>query len=372
MAEVLSANAMVFALAIVLTGLLRRLLTKYGVVDTPNGRSSHSIPTPRGGGVSIMLAATAGLIGLAVIGFTTSKLITILVIGGSILTLVGFLDDHRRLHPTIKLAAHIAVATWTVISLGGPPALVVLDGTVMPLGFGGYVLSVLAIVWVINLFNFMDGIDGLAASEAVFVTFAAAGLTLLLPVSRALSTADVTLGFACLGFLAWNWPPARIFMGDVGSGYLGYAIAVLALAAGRQSPVSLWGWLILGGTFFVDATVALIRRAARRERVFEAHRIHAYQWLARRWGSHRRVTLTVMILNVVWLLPCALFATWHPEKAVVTVAVAFVPLVVLALAAGSGRPECANRLSPQCGLPSHAAEAPSCDVITSRASASRS
>ena len=128
-------------------------------------------------------------------------------------------------------------------------------------------------------------------------------------------------------------------MGDVGSGYLGYVIAVLALAATRADPVAAWVWLILGCAFLVDASVTLARRLARGERVSEAHRSHAYQWLARRWGSHRRVTLTVLTLNVCWLLPCAIFATRHPTYAAATAAVAVATLAVLVTAAGGGRRE---------------------------------
>jgi Fuc2NAc and GlcNAc transferase len=154
-----------------------------------------------------------------------------------------------------------------------------------------------------------------------------------------MSAVGLLIGASCAGFLLWNWPPARIFMGDVGSGYLGYVIAVLALAASRESPASLWTWLILGGVFFVDATVTLARRLLRGERVYEAHRSHAYQWLARRWGSHKSVTMTVTAVNLLWLLPCASFAARYPQWDLWTVLVALIPLGVGAIAAGAGRRE---------------------------------
>jgi Fuc2NAc and GlcNAc transferase len=148
---------------------------------------------------------------------------------------------------------------------------------------------------------------------------------------------------ASAGFLIWNWPPAKIFMGDVGSGYLGYVIAVLAMAATRDSPVAVWVWLILGGVFFVDATVTLARRSLTGERLHEAHRSHAYQWLARRWRSHRRVTLSVLAVNVFWLLPAAWLAMRYPRFAVWSLAGAFVPLIIVAIAAGAGLREQAGR-----------------------------
>jgi Fuc2NAc and GlcNAc transferase len=182
----------------------------------------------------------------------------------------------------------------------------------------------------------MDGIDGIAASEAIFVACAGALLGLLGGFASAVPPMAVAFAAACGGFLVWNWPPARIFMGDVGSGYLGYVIAVLALAATRENPVALWTWLILGGVFFVDATVTLVRRLIHGDRIYEAHRSHAYQWLARRWGSHAKVTCAVLAVNVLWLLPCAVFATRRPSLAAATVVFALAPLVLLAIAT-SGR-----------------------------------
>ena len=128
-------------------------------------------------------------------------------------------------------------------------------------------------------------------------------------------------------------------MGDVGSGYLGYVIAALACAAGRHSPVAVWVWLVLGGVFFVDSTTTLVRRALRGERVHQAHRSHAYQWLARRWGGHLPVTASVLAVNVFWLLPAACLAMSYPQSAVWILACAFVPLIILVIAAGGGRQE---------------------------------
>src|SRR5262249_52972709 len=140
-------------------------------------------------------------------------------------------------------------------------------------------------------------------------------------------------------FLVWNWPPAKIFMGDVGSGYLGYVIAALAVEAGHEQPVAVWIWLILGGVFFVDATVTLARRTLRGDKLHEAHRSHAYQWLARRWVVVLPVTLKALAINVLWLFPCAWLALVHPRLAGWILLAALTPLVVLALLAGAGRRE---------------------------------
>jgi Fuc2NAc and GlcNAc transferase len=164
-------------------------------------------------------------------------------------------------------------------------------------------------------------------------------LSLVGATTSGVAAAGLVFGAACGGFLLWNWPPAKIFMGDVGSGYLGYAIGVLALAATRENPAALWSWLILGGVFFADASVTLVRRTIRGERIYEAHRSHAYQWLARRWESHGPVTIAVILVNLLWLLPCATLATLHSDHAPLIAAVALAPIVVITTLAGSGRRE---------------------------------
>jgi glycosyltransferase WbpL len=328
------------ATSIALTLAMRKFALSHGLLDVPNERSSHKVPTPRGGGAAITVTAMTGFAVLAALHRLDFAVFAALA-GGLAVAAVGFVDDRHALPAVVRLSAHVTAALWALAWLGGLPALRV-GGHLISLGALGTVVGLLGIVWVLNLFNFMDGIDGLAATEATFVAWCGALLTAASSASSGVAAAALILGASCLGFLCWNWAPARIFMGDVGSGYLGYVIAVLALAATRENPVALWAWLILGGVFFVDATVTLLRRLLRGERVYEAHRSHAYQWLARRWGSHRRVTVAVMILNLIWLLPCAFLVTFHSDHAVATVVVALVPLVALAFAAGAGRRENAS------------------------------
>jgi Fuc2NAc and GlcNAc transferase len=328
-----------FVISACLTGLVRRLAISHGVLDIPNERSSHDAPTPRAGGISIVLVSTAGLSVLKVLGAIDFASFMALAPGGLAVAIVGFIDDRRPLQPRLRLVVHFAAALWAMFWLGGVPPLA-FGEELVTLGWAGYALGTLLIVWGLNLFNFMDGIDGLAASEAVFIAWAAVALAVLDAGTHANPGVALVFGAACAGFLVWNWPKAKIFMGDVGSGYIGYFLVVLALAGARGSPVALFVCLILGGIFFVDATLTLLRRLARRERVQQAHRSHAYQWLARRWHSHKRVTLAVALINVVWLLPCALLAGKRPGFAVWLTMAALVPVVVAAFAAGAGRAEC--------------------------------
>jgi Fuc2NAc and GlcNAc transferase len=326
------------AASALLTQLIRRVAAGSGVLDVPNPRSSHAVPTPRGGGAAIVLVTTVGLLVFALCGVLRLDLACALVGGGLAVAVVGFIDDRRSLSAATRLMVHFLAALWALAWLGGLPALRVGTNLISAAWFG-YFLGAGGIVWAINLFNFMDGIDGLAASEAIFVSLAGAVLTVSLVNGAGVGFAALVFAAASGGFLVWNWPPARIFLGDVGSGYLGFVVVVLAVSASRDNPVALWIWLILGGAFFVDATVTLLRRLLRGERVYEAHRSHAYQWLARRWGSHRRVTLAVLAVNIVWLLPWAMLAARFPSGAAVAVLAALAPLTLVAVILGAGRTE---------------------------------
>jgi Fuc2NAc and GlcNAc transferase len=188
------------------------------------------------------------------------------------------------------------------------------------LGMFGTVLGGFAIVWAINVTNFMDGIDGLAAGEVVTVTLTAA--LLLAGVSPPLASAAALTGGAALGFLPWNWRPARIFMGDTGSGFLGFVLAVLAIASERAGALPALVWIMLYGVFATDATVTLLRRAWRGDRWYSAHRSHAYQRAVQAGWSHARVTTTLLLVNVgLGLL--AWRATVRPELLGASLAAAF-------------------------------------------------
>lgn len=336
--ESISFGGAAFLIALVLTGVVRNIALSQQVIDVPNARSSHTVPTPRGGGLATVIATTIVLTVLAALGRLPLDLFAAVAGGGAIIAVVGFIDDRRALSAKIRLLVHVAAAVWALAWLGGLPPLRLGD-SVFVFGVGGYVLGVLGIVWTLNLFNFMDGIDGIASCEAVFVALAGAAVQLYGGSGGEMPLIAIVFALACAGFVVWNWPPARIFMGDVGSGYMGYLIAVLALIAARDNPVALLVWVILGGLFFVDATVTLVRRVSRGASVSEAHRSHAYQRLARRWGSHRSVTSLALLINVLWLLPYALLAAKYPHYAGWLVVGALAPLIGGVLIIGAGKPE---------------------------------
>ena len=288
-----------------LAGLARRYALAHALVDVPNERSSHSVPTPRGGGLAIALVVLVGVGLLATTGQVGPRVAVALGGGGALVAAVGWLDDRRGLSARMRLVVHVAAAIWTVVWLRGMPQLSVGEGAVS-LGFAGALLAILGIVWSTNLYNFMDGIDGVAAAEAA--TVGVVGALLLARREPSLALIAVLLAAAAAGFLVWNWPPARLFMGDVGSGFLGFFFGGLAVASENTHALPALLWLLLLGPFFIDATVTLLRRMARGERWYAAHRTHAYQRAAQAGWSHRRVTAAVVGLSAALGLLAALVA----------------------------------------------------------------
>ncbi|MDQ6610966.1 MAG: glycosyl transferase, partial [Gemmatimonadota bacterium] len=266
---------------------------------------------------------------------------------------VGFADDRKTVAVLTRLASHFAAAALAIAFIGIAPVARELHLTAA-FQFLAPVLCALYLVWMLNLTNFMDGIDGLAGLEVITVCVGGVlsallckyriGTPFMTPFTEANSAisaalfAPLLLAAATAGFLFWNWAPAKIFMGDAGSGFLGITLGALSIIAAVAAPQLLWSWLILLGVFTVDATVTLFRRVVRRETFYKAHRSHAYQHAARRWG-HQRTTLAVGAINVAWLIPLALAVATTRLDAFTALAIAYVPLAGLAFFLNAGVPD---------------------------------
>jgi Fuc2NAc and GlcNAc transferase len=318
-----------------LTALIRKIALTRGVLDVPNTRSSHTIPTPRGGGLAVVVTVLLAVILMDALGAISQSLASALLVGGTAVAIVGLVDDLRAVSAPARIVVHLGAFGWCIWLLG--PAPVVNFGfTVWNPGALGAAVVVIFLCWFLNLYNFMDGIDGIAGVEAVSVlTFAA---ILALGQGGAPSTAMLlALAAASVaGFLVWNWPPARIFMGDSGSGFLGFYLGAVAWSTVVEGRFSIWVWLILLGAFVVDATVTLLRRWLRGAKLSEAHRSHAYQRLSRKYGSHLKITLGILGVNVFWLDPLGYLATLRPSFGAVLTSIAWLPLVVVAWRCGAG------------------------------------
>ena len=294
--------ALAFVASAALTGLVRRYAMARRLVDEPNARSSHSATTPRGGGLAFVMTTMVALPVVAALGMLSWQACWAIVCPGALVAMVGFLDDHDHVPARWRLLVHFLAAFWALAWTGGLPSLELLGRPVSP-GWIGIGFGALYLVWLLNLYNFMDGIDGIASVEAICVCIGGA-LLYLLEGESAMGVAPLLLAASVAGFLAWNFPPASIFMGDSGSGFLGMILGVMSIQAAWVSVELFHGWLILLGVFIVDATLTLIRRLLRGERIYEAHRSHAYQLATRRFG-HLRVTLATGGITLGCLLPIA-------------------------------------------------------------------
>lgn len=327
----------VTALSLGLSAALLQYAKARNLIDVPNARSSHKAPTPRGGGVAIVIAFGVSVMALMLWQQIDRSLGWALLGAGAGVALLGFLDDHGHIAARWRLLGHFVAALWALLWLGGFPPLV-LFGTEWDLGWLGHLGAAVYLVWLLNLYNFMDGIDGIASAEAIAVCAGGALLScwVLAPTADLPFWPLLLLIAAVTGFLFWNAPPARLFMGDAGSGFLGITLGILSLHAAWQAPVLMWSWLILLGVFVVDATFTLLRRLIRGERVHEAHRSHAYQLAARRHG-HLTVTLAVSGINFAWLCPIAIGAALGMVDALLGLVIAYAPLVGLAVRYRAGR-----------------------------------
>ena len=327
-------TALVFSAGI--TGLMKIYAKRSNLLDVPNQRSSHQVATPRGGGLSIVVVFLGAVIWLYAQGGLPTGVFSSLLVGGALVAGIGFADDHRHVPAKWRFLVQIVAATFALVILGGLPD-IQLGNNLLDLGYAGDAMAIVFTVWLVNLYNFMDGIDGIAGIEALCIVGSA---LIVWPVGNGGLNANLLVVFAAavLGFLVWNWPPAKIFMGDVGSGFIGFVLAMFAIISSSMGLLPIWTWLILAGVFVVDATITLITRVINGEEWYSAHNNHAYQKASRRLKSHKPVTLSVLMINILWLLPIAWFASAWPEFGWWLTVVAWVPLILLSLLLRAGRP----------------------------------
>jgi Fuc2NAc and GlcNAc transferase len=302
----------IFTGSAVLTGVMRHYAESREILDVPNDRSSHTVPTPRGGGVAIVFMVLLAVAWLSIGGrLLPLGMVPALVLGGTAVALVGWTDDHYPLSAMSRVAAYLLAAAWAVHALGGMSSFDLGFTRWQPGNLIGSAAAVLFIAWLTNLYNFMDGTDGIAGTQAVCAGMA--GFALFLARGQpGLGMLSLAVAAAAAGFLLWNWPPARIFMGDVGSCFLGYVFGVLALAGEKSGAAPAILWTVILGVFFWDATFTLARRMLAGDRWYRAHRTHAYQRLTQLGWSHRRIAVAMLVYNVVVLWPLVWLGTlWN-------------------------------------------------------------
>ncbi|MDQ1339127.1 MAG: hypothetical protein QG567_277 [Campylobacterota bacterium] len=299
-----------FILSFTITYLIKNYAIKKSLVAEVNERSSHATPTPHGGGIAIALAWFIGLFYLYFYELIEPNLFYALLVG-VVISLVSFFDDIYGLSPKVRLVTQSIVALGALVALGGFESLNFRIFTVENQAITN-LFAFLLIVWYINLYNFLDGINGYAGSEAVFLSVA--GFLLFGGVHF------IVLTVAVLGFLFWNWNRAKIFMGDVGSTLIGYNVAIFTIYYANEQSENLWVWIILFGLFWFDATITLLRRKRNGEKLSQAHKKHAYQRLTQAGWSHYKVTNRSIFIN------CLLFAIVYFSQ---NIAVSFFAAIIL-------------------------------------------
>ena len=305
--------------------LYKRFSISQNILAEPNFRTLHIKPIPSGGGIIFSVVFIISLLYLWWLGLLSDNFFLVLSIGGLAATLFGFLDDLINIGPIFKLVIQFLLSGWSFFWLEGSnlfffdwlPALFAIPATL------------LFLVWIINAYNFIDGIDGMAISGALFVSFTIICVLLLTrPDSEFILL--LALLFACISsFIFFNWPPASIFMGDSGSIFLGYLFGSIILATVISGELSILTWLVVFGYFFADLVVTQIMRFILVKKWYLAHRSHAYQNLARIKGSHFIITGGVLLFNFTWILPLTLWSALNPGIAYYAVFLAVLPGIVI-------------------------------------------
>ena len=304
---------------------------RLGLVQAPNYRSSHKKITPHGGGIAIVVSTVIFSVWLLWDDSDTYFIYWSAIGLALVVALKGLIDDIFQLSAVLRLVIQFLVCIALLATLFILPSKSLDVITTFPMWLS-LLLVLFAGVWWLNLFNFMDGIDGLAASEAVFMLAGAVFLITIIhddnPLEKTILIWMLCLIASIAGFLLLNWFPAKIFMGDTGSLFLAFVILFLALFTVSLRWMTYASWAILGAVFICDASVTLFRRVIWGERVTEAHRSHAYQCLAIHWESHAKVTLWIMVFNLCWLLPLAWFTLAYPAQMYLWMTLGYFPIVI--------------------------------------------
>lgn len=300
MTELLSVS--IYTLLIAYTGVGNvRAWAEQRLLAIPNERSSHTKPTPSGGGVAIVLATLFGILVFALLTRQVNATLWFVITGGLLVALISWFDDLYTMPIQARLGVHSLSALCIVLGVGAVHQIALPPFGTLFLGWTGFFVTLFWIIGLINAYNFMDGIDGLAGAQALITGLAWAwlGYSIQAPLVMAFG---LFIAASSLGFLGYNWPPARIFMGDVGSAFLGYSFATLTILATRKDPRLACVGLLLLWPFIFDTGFTLIRRWRNKENIFLAHRSHLYQRLVIAGHSHRNVTLLYAILALAGVL----------------------------------------------------------------------
>ena len=300
-----------FLMSMFLTYKLINFSKFLNLIDTPNKRSSHKIPTSKGGGISIVLLTFIAIIFLYFDRSIDTTFGISLILGSTIIAITGFLDDLYNLSVIRRIILY-SLSIFISIIILVPETNLVIGNTKIEMSVFAYLVYAVYIFWLMNLFNFMDGTDGYAGIQTVSTAF----FTWLV-LSNTIETNEhlilLVILASTLGFLIWNWSPAKIFMGDVGSCTLGFIFALFSVYSSNQGHLSISVWLILLSPFIGDASFTLIKEILNGKKWYQAHNNHAYQKLYQIGFNHRVIAKGLLVINLICIWPLAYIAIVNPD-----------------------------------------------------------
>ncbi len=312
-----------FIFCIILLKVLKPLLP----VDTPNLRSSHKEPTYNGGGLAVILSFFS-ILYFSLLKENLSLEIFIFLFSVIPVSIISLLDDYKPVNPLFRLSIQL-VSVLIFIYLIQPLPEIYLSEKITYMGFFSLFIFTFFLIWLINLFNFMDGINGISSLEVFSVSVSMIIFLNFFYEYTVLNIVLVSLAGCALGFLPFNFPRAYMFLGDIGACSLGMLLGCLVLISLKSFPTFFWIWLIFLGVYIVDSGYTLVMRIIRKEKFYVAHSSHGYQIAAKAWKSHTKVSMSVVLINFLWLLPMGLFAGVSFINPIFVLLVSYLPLFVL-------------------------------------------
>ena len=315
----------------VITYFIRNFSIKNNLYDIPNERSSHSMPIPKGGGLSIIILLIITTSPLFYFQMISREIFLSIIIGMFIVSIIGLIDDYKNLPILIRLFGYTIGAIIALYFIGGVNSLFesnhnffkCCDINISKFGGIGPFLAVLFVLWLTNLYNFMDGTDGFAAIQTICVSLFCSFLFYSSD-NYALVIIMLCMTSSTIGFLYWNWAPAKIFMGDVGSCSIGFFFGLITLYSAKEEIIPISIWLILLAPFIGDATFTLIKRIIKKEKWYEAHNSHAFQKLFQHGLSHRQLTFGLIITNLFVMWPLAILTQIYQNYDLYIVILAYI------------------------------------------------
>ena len=323
-----------------MTMILEKFFSKKDFfIDLPTDNTIHSKPVPSAGGISILISYLIFI--FVVVIYANADYAVFLILFSSLVPifLIGLLDDHYHVKVYIRLLVQLFSATIIVyyfqvysnnfdFQIFGKQSLIII-----------FIFSIILSMWLMNLYNFMDGIDGYASNECIFVSFSASFIAYLNSPENLIYIYIAGIGMASLGFLIRNWYPAKIFMGDTGSVSIGCIFSFFIFYSASESVISIYTWLILLSVFISDASYTLIVRIVTKKNIAQAHLRHAFHILAIRKNSHKCVNKILIYINLCWILPLALLSNAYMDYHVIITFIAYLPLLISLINIGAGLEE---------------------------------